>query len=424
MKQKLAVKELRIGMHVCELDRPWQGTPFLFQGFEICSEDELSQLRSVCQFVYIDTESQPVLTLKLVSTPAVVAIPVKQPEPVPMPIVKLPSFDVLKRFSSGAQHKPLYRDAAALEAELPRAREIAVHARELAFNIMDDVRLGRSLPTAEVKSIVASIVESIVSNPDALVCLAQLKKRDEYTVTHSIRVCILALTFGRHLDFTPSELNLLGLGALLHDVGKMKISEEILNKPGPLTTEEYEIIKTHVPLGVAIVESHSGIPAPAVEVVRSHHERYNGAGYMRGLEGDHISLFASMGAIVDCYDAITSDRAYHAAESASSALQIMYAARGKDFHPELVEQFIQCMGIYPIGCLVELTNGAIGVVISVNREWRLRPCVTLVLTPDKQPYQPPKAVDLMQHGADLGIHKILPAGAFGLKPLDYMPFTG
>ena len=420
MKTKLTVQDLRLGMVVSELDRPWQGTPFLFQGFAISTDEELTQLRSLCQFVFIDTEA-PAVAPPATRKPSTTSRSSGSSVPTESVITILPTFDALKKFTSGAPHAPFYKDQVSTEAELPRAREIVGHTRELAFNIMDDVRLGRSLPTANAKSTVADIVESVIRNPDALVCLAQLKKRDEYTVLHSMRVCILALTFGRHLEFNVEELNLLGLGALLHDVGKIKVPDEILNKPGRLTPAEYDIIKTHVPLGVEIVESHSGIPAASIEVVRSHHERFNGAGYMKGLAGDHIGFFASIGAIVDCYDAITSDRVYHAAVSGSDALQIMYAARGKDFHPDLLEQFIQCMGIYPIGSLVELNSGAVGVVVSVNREWRLRPRVALVLMPDKLPYAAPKMVNVMQHDTDLGIRKILPVGTFGVNPLDYLP---
>jgi putative nucleotidyltransferase with HDIG domain len=423
MKKKVDVQELSIGMYVSELDRPWLGTPFLFQGFEIRAEEELGQLRKLCQFVYIDTEGPPATAPKPITPPAIMVSPAIPAGTAPKAVANIQSFDVLKKFSPGQHHKPLYRDEATLEAELPRAREIASQARTLAFNIMEDVRLGRSLPTTEAKATVADMVESVIRNPDALVCLAQLKKRDEYTVMHSMRVCILALTFGRHLDFTAHELNLLGLGALLHDVGKMKIPAHILNKPDRLTPEEFEIIKTHVPHGVAILESHPGIPAASIEVARSHHERYNGAGYIRGLQGDHIGLFGSIGAIVDSYDAITSDRVYHAGVSAYDALGLMYAARRKDFHPELVEQFIQCMGIYPIGCLVELNTGGVGVVVSVNRERRLRPRVALVLTPERKPYLPAKTVDLMQHGADLEIRKVLPAGTFGINPVEHLPLT-
>jgi putative nucleotidyltransferase with HDIG domain len=423
MKKKLEVQELRIGMYVSELDRPWLGTPFLFQGFEIRTEEELAQLRRICRFVYIDTEGPPAAQKQPARPALAIASPATPAESAPRPAGNIPSFEVLAKFSPGQHHKPLYRDEATLEQELPRAREIANKARTLAFTIMDDVRLGRSLPTTEAKAAVADMVESVIRNPDALVCLAQLKKRDEYTVMHSMRVCILALTFGRHLDFTARELNLLGLGALLHDVGKMKIPEHILNKPDRLTPEEFEIIKTHVPHGVAILESHPGIPAESIEVARSHHERYNGAGYIRGLQGDNIGLFGSIGAIVDCYDALTSDRVYHAGVSAYDALGLMYSARRRDFHPELVEQFIQCMGIFPIGCLVELNTGGVGVVVSVNRERRLRPRVALVLTPDKKPYVPSKIVDLMQHGAELEIRKVLPAGTFGINPVDHLPLT-
>jgi len=156
------------------------------------------------------------------------------------------------------------------------------------------------------------------------------------------------------------ELNTLGLGALLHDLGKMKVPNEILNKPGPLNDYEYALMKSHVPRGVEILDNTLGIPRAAIEVARCHHERYSGGGYMTGMNGDAIGLFGMMASIVDCYDAVTSDRVYRLGIPAHEALTRMYEWRVKDFHPALVEQFIQCMGIYPIGSIVELENGAIG----------------------------------------------------------------
>ena len=298
--------------------------------------------------------------------------------------------------------------------------------REAVYNIMDDVRLGRSINTTGAKKIVANMVDSVIRNPDALMCLNQLKNKDEYTALHSLRVCVLALAFGRHLDLTDEELNLLGIGALLHDIGKMKVPNEIINKPGKLTDEEFDLMKSHVPRGVEILEKAHGILPASVDVARFHHERYAGGGYAQGAKGENIGLFGSVGAIVDCYDAITSDRSYHTGMSAHDALKKMYSWRGRDFQPLLVEQFIQCMGIYPIGSVVELNTGGIGVVISINRKRRLKPKVALVLSPDKTPMTPVKVIDLMHQAAEgldheVEIRKVLPPGEYGVVPTNYIP---
>jgi len=426
--KKVQAKDLRLGMYVAELDRPWRESPFLFQGFEIRTEEELAQLRSACEFVFV---TEPGDTGHVISPnqPGPGATPLKEKTPHPAQprriSIEVPTLDVLKKFSPGQHHTPHYNDQTSLEQEMPVARELVTRTRELVYRVMEDARLGHSLDVPGAKKVIADTVDSILRNPDALACMIQLKKRDEYTALHSLRVSILALTFGRHLDFSREHLELLGLGALLHDIGKMKVPEEILNKPGRLTAEEFEIIKKHVPYGVEILESMPEIPRPAIEVARSHHERYAGHGYVDGRQGDNIGLFGSIGAIVDCYDALTSDRIYHTGMPAYDALSLMYAGRRQDFHPELVEQFIQCMGIFPIGSVVELSTGGIGVVVSVNRKRRLRPRIALVLTPDKQPIQPAKVIDLMDvtAGGDIEIRHVLPQGSFGINPIEHLPLS-
>jgi putative nucleotidyltransferase with HDIG domain len=402
MRKKIDVRDLRIGMYVSELDRPWLGTPFLFQGFEVRTEEELHNLRQLCRHVHIDTDPG---SLALARKP-----------------VAIPDIGILKSLAAGNRHQARYTDLTTLEGEIPRAREMYVEARTLIHGIMEDVRLGKSLDSEGARKSVTAMTESVIRNPDALACFTQLKKKDEYTALHSLRVCILALTFGRHLDFTPDQLYVLGMGALLHDIGKMKVPNEILNKPARLTEQEFEVMKSHVPHGVAILEKTPGIPAAAIEVARGHHERYGGQGYIFGLKGDAIGLFGSIGGVVDSYDALTSDRSYHDGRSAYDTLTYLYNARRIDFHPDLIAQFIQCMGIYPIGSIVELNTGDIGVVITVNRVRRLKPRVALVLTPEKKPCSVLKIVDLMQPaGHALEIRKVLPAGAHGINAVDHLP---
>ncbi len=419
MKRKLDVQQLKLGMYVSGLDRPWRETPFLFQGFEIRSEDEIRELQRYCQHVYI--ESAETYLTPPPRTPAEKAAAQDALRH------KKVERDLLIKIESQPLLKPIYRDETILEEEVQAAREIHRETQALVHSILEDVRLGKNINTVGAKKIVSEMVESIIRNPDALTCFIQLKKKDEYTAQHSMRVCILALSFGRHLGLELHELNLLGLGALLHDIGKMKVPNEILNKPGPLNDYEFALMKSHVPRGVEILDNTAGIPRPATEVARCHHERYSGNGYIHGLKGDQIGLFGMMGGIVDCYDAISSDRAYHTGMSAHAALKKMYEWRNRDFHPGLVEQFIQCMGIYPIGSVVELNTGEIGVVVTMNRVRRLKPRVALVLQADYYPVPDATTVDLMDYttrdGRPCEIDRVLEPGVYGINPVQFLPVT-
>lgn len=422
MRKKTSVRDLRKGMHVAELDRPWLGTPFLFQGFEITSEDVLEELRKTCQFVYIETNPESI------DDPLNRRRDVLPTSPATRNHSAEPASGDLARVLIEPQVDRCWKDKTSLEEELEQAYEVEIEAKNALVTILEDARLGKSVSTVEAKKVVTEMVESVIRNPDAMIVLAQLKNADEYTVLHSLRVCTLALVFGRHLEMSREELNLLGVGALLHDVGKMKVPLDILNKPGKLTTEEFEIMKSHVPEGVKIVENTHGIHPLSLEVVARHHERYGGSGYIAGLSGDAIKPFGMISAIVDCYDAITSDRVYRPGITTHDTLTKMYEWRSRDFHPGLVEQFIQCMGIYPIGSLVEMNTGAVGVVVTINRERRLQPKVVLVLNRDKHPYAQPKLVDLMKDthdskGSKLEISKVLPSGTYGIIPTEYLPVT-
>ncbi len=412
MKKKIAVQDLEIGMYISALDRPWLETPFLFQGFEIRSLEEILQLRRFCQFVYIEVSD---------------GYGAVQPRPdisIGDQQRKL-EFELLRKAAAPNPDGSRYLDQTTVEEETHNVRAAHHEARALIRAVMDDIRLGRSLKVAAVKKVVTEMAASVIRNPDALVCFTQLRKKDEYTALHSLRVCILALVFGRHLGFDLEALNVLGMGALLHDIGKMKVPNEILNKPDPLTDAEYQIMKSHVPEGVAILQSTVGIPAAAIEVARCHHERHDGSGYVSGMRQEDIGLFGQIGGIVDYYDAITSDRAYHAALSPHVALKQMYGGRGREFHPTRVEQFIQCMGIYPIGSIVELNTGEVGVVVGMNRQRRLKPRVTVVLRSNSVPYAVPRTIDLMTEAASDGrpmeIERVVDPGVYAINPVDFLP---
>jgi len=398
MLRKIPVDQLTQGMYVSELDRPWLDTPFLFQGFFIRSDAELEQLRSSCDYVYVDplrvAQDMPTATRR--RPPATREAPVGH-------------------LSAGERRYPRQIP---LERELKSARAVRQRARSFIDTVFEDVRSGRRPDLTEVRQVVSGMVESIVRNPDAQMCLAQLKHRDEYTAQHSVNVCVLTVAFGRHLGVALPELNLLGMGALLHDIGKLRTPLEILNKPARLTADEFAVMREHPVHGRNILEAIPGMPAEVVDVAFAHHERLHGHGYPRGLVGNELSSWSKIVAIVDVYDAITSDRAYHDGLPATQALTKMYAWRERDFDPELMEQFIQCIGIYPIGALVELTSGEVGVVLSINPRLRLRPKVMLSRDAQGRPYFPARIVDLAEFvdrdDGPYAIQRVLEPGACGI----------
>lgn len=422
MRRIVKVGDLQQGMYICELDRPWRETPFLFQGFQITSQGELDLLRQYCKHVYVETD------LSTVAPP---------PEPGERPVhtnastaeqktaAPVPRFRVLESESTTSGRSRAAYQQTTLDEEAQIVRATHDQATTLIHSLLEDVHLGRSIDTEGAKTVVAGMAASVLRNPDALVCFTQLKKRDDYTALHCLRVSILALVFGRHLGLNEDELNLLGIGGLLHDIGKMRVPDGILNKPGKLTEREFEIMKSHVPLGVEILQRTKSVSTKSIEVTRQHHERYSGSGYMSQLKGDQITQFGMIAAIVDVYDAITSDRIYQEGISALDALKKLYEWRGRDFHPQLVEQFIQCVGIFPIGSVVVLNTDEIGVVRTLNREQRLKPQVVLVLKPDKTRYTALRAVDLARDTTPLGrpyeIAKVVAPGQYGIQPVHYLP---
>jgi len=402
MRKKIDVYDLRHGMWVSELDCPWRETPFLFQGFEIESDEHIEELKNYCKHVYVDTDlgcdSAP---------PASAGISYTNTLP-----------DELDR------RQATYQEQTSIEEEIEVAKEIYQSGTQAIAEIMDDAHLGKNISVTRVKQAVGGMVESIIRNPDAFAWLTQLKNKDSYTYSHCLDACALGLIFGRHLGFSKEELKILGTGTLLLDIGKMRTPTELLEKPGKLTEKEFEIMKAHVRHSVEIISERKAMPAATIEIVATHHERHNGVGYPLNLMGKEIPIFGKMAGIIDCYDAVTSDRVYRPAISSHKALQMLYDAKDKDFQAVLVEQFIQCIGIYPVGSPVELSTGEIGIVLSQNRLRRLRPKVMLILDHDKKPHKTVPTIDLLTQVSDasgnpLEIKEVLKPGAYGINPKEF-----
>ena len=407
-------------MYISELDRPWVESPFLFQGFELTSREEVAQLRQHCKYVYIDIDLGLDITPKRMNKAATARMRIISEEEAKIKR----EVNALTAVSQGPDGRPVYVDKVSFEREIPRAKKIESQTRILLRTTLEEVHKGNNINIPLAEKVVGNMVESVVRNPDALVCLSQLKDVSEYTALHSIRTCILALTFGRHLVLPKEELNLLGTGMLLHDIGMAKLPQEILDKPAALTVEEFELIQKHIPWGLEVVEQSGGIPAGALEIIEQHHERNDGSGYMGKRKADLIGYWGAIGAVVDVYDAITSKRLHSEPLSAEEALKRMYEWRQQDFRADLVEEFIKCMGIYPIGSLVELSTEAVGVVITINRARRLKPKVVLLLTANKKPLSRKVVADLAEHkdsrGKELKIKCVLPAGSYDINPMDHI----
>lgn len=414
MKEVIEVSQLRIGMYVCDLDRPWRETPFLFQGFEIRDQEQLDSLRRYCRKVTI-LRSETVHSIDPQRQRATAKAPKSAPVSRSLGVER----EVYK-INNHPNAQSMYPDITSLPEEVDKVRDTFIQSRLLAQELLHDAKFGRSMNYAGAKQAVQGMAESVIRNPDALMCFAQLKRKDDYTALHSLRVCILALAFGRQLDLSRDQLEVLGLGALLHDVGMAKVPEEILGKTGPLTPAETAIMQQHVVWGADMLYASHQIPSAAIDIVTSHHERYDGSGYLHGAHGDQISNFAMIGAIVDHYDAITSDRAHHGAISAHHVLMQMYGWRNKLFSAALVEKFIQCLGIYPIGSVVQLNSGEIGVIAAINREQRLKPHVMLVYGANRQFYAERPIVNLAtrrtSNDRPCEIERVLEADAFDFDP--------
>ena len=314
-----------------------------------------------------------------------------------------------------------------MEAELPRARH-AFKSGETALNaLIEDIRHGNTLDMDAVAGAVDSMVDSVLDNPDAMMWIARLREEDIQVYHHGVRVALYLVALGRHLGFPRQELSYLGQIGMLADVGKTKIPRALLEKPGLLSAAEFGLVKEHVNLSLHILNSGPALPPQVLQGISQHHERIDGSGYPNQLKGDKISIYGKMAAIADSFAALITPRPYAKASAPQDALMNLYEWSGTSFHEPLVEQFVQAIGVFPVGSLVELSSGEVAVVIAHNRVRRLEPRVLVLSEPDKTPLEVPIERDLYQESKDsrgrqkksLRIVRGLPAGTHGFKLQDY-----
>ena len=398
---KVSVYDLATGMYVSGLDRPWLGTPFFTQGFLLESEEDIARVRDYCEFVFIDTRKS-------------VYIP---PKVTRQNIGERPRIPIEHIFEG--RKISSYKDNTSWRDEHPRAKAAMDNLLQDITHIYEHVSASGKVDAIRVKKSADPIIASISRNPDACLWLGRLKQHDKYTYHHSLSVSIWAVALGRQLGLQKHDLRSLAIGGMLMDVGKILVDPELLNANRPLTAEETQEMRHHVAHGVHLVKKSGIHNQDVLDMVGLHHERHDGTGYPRGLKGNAIPPFARIAAIADTYDAITSERSYAEAKAPAEAIRELYQARDTKFQTELVEAFIQAVGIYPAGTLVELTSGEVGVVVAESRSRRLLPKVILILDARKSEYAKPKLVDLQDtanngRGNPISISHSLEPGAHGI----------
>ncbi|MAC33153.1 MAG: diguanylate cyclase [Haliea sp.] len=398
---KISTADLELGMYVSGLDRPWLETPFLLQGFRVASEDDLKTLQRYCQYVYVDIEKSRQQEHVL-----------QRKQRIQRPRLSRQALFPTRKLTS-------YQDSSDWAEEYPRAESAVKQLSQGVEEIFQHARDGAALDVVRVKRSVEPMIDSISRNPDACIWLARLKQQDQYTYQHSLGASIWAVALGRQLGLPRSDLRSLAIGGLLFDVGKLRIDPELLHTDQPLSAEEFAEMREHVRYGIEMLGETGLMNTDVLDMVAHHHERHNGSGYPQGLKGDSIPVFARIAAIVDCYDAITSHRSYASATSPSAAIKMLYEAKDIDFQAELVEEFIQAVGIYPAGTLVELSSGEVAVVVAEYRTRRLRPRVMIILDAEKRPVTGVHMVDLLREtqcvdGSSLEIVAGLEPGSYGI----------
>jgi len=280
--------------------------------------------------------------------------------------------------------------------EVVELQQLHSEAKKRTKALLEEARVGNTVDTSAGMDIVEDFVQACFKNSNLVASLSRLKDFDDYTFTHSLNVSVLSISLGKRLGMNANELRELGIGALFHDLGKMKVPQSILNKPGKLTDEEFEIMKSHPQLGYEILKNDKIIPKNALNCVLQHHERADGSGYPNNLSESNISKLGKITSIVDVYDAITSDRVYHKGMAAHEAIKLIFSWSGKRFNKILVKFFVDIVGIYPTGTLVLLNTGELAIVFEVNRDEPTRPKV-IIITDENKKKKPPKLFDLTKY---------------------------
>lgn len=421
--------QLKLGMYVAKLDRPWLETPFLFQGFRINSDKVIAEIRRYCNYVYIDAEQSPEPASSAApETPGTVAArPRRHADTAsvgggPGGGPAAADNDAAATVTAPRHNAADVSEVRALQTELPEARIAQQKTEEVFTEAVDRLKQGKRIDLSQLGKSLDLVIASVARNQDAIAWVTRMKKKNDYLFDHSVASSVWAVLLGQHLNLKHEALQVFSVGALLMDVGKTRIDDALLVKRDP-SPDELQTLRGHVELGVEIVSAIPRVNPRIVEIVSCHHERYDGSGYPRGLSGRDIPLLAQLAGVIDSYDAMTQTRPYRDPMSTLEATQELNRLAGSQFSEQVVSQLVQAIGVFPVGTLVELSSGEVAVVIAQHKTHRLQPKVMLLLDPYKEQLDEFPVVDLRHQSADAGdrlhIRHGLPPGAYGIDPTEY-----
>lgn len=431
MFEIVSTVDVRLGMWVADLDRPWLDTPFLLQGFLVEDETQIAQLRSLCRFVTIDRtrsigdEYRPgevfVPEKRSHSVTLAEAIPYESRRKLKLPPLAISAVRTLGRHNFRTVEYP---ETIRVEDELPSAEENLANAQRLLDDITQELSSGKVPDVDRVEETVDGLVECVVRNADALLWMSKLKRTDNETYDHAITVSIHLMAFGRTLGIPPDDLHHLGMGGLLKDVGFIQLPSALVHKPAGLTPDERRQMHDHVQLSCDMLAGDFAVSGEVQDIIAKHHERIDGSGYPARLRGEEIGLYPEMAGIVDSYCAMSYPRAFRPARNPQWVTDEINSMRDVSFSASVIDEFIRFIGLYPVGTLVELNSGEVAVVFEQNRVRRMKPRVMVLLGPDKTRNHSPGILNLLNDpqisdGVPYRIVRVLPSGAFGLDPKEF-----
>lgn len=446
--QQITPNQIQPGMFIAELDRPWLETPLKFQSFFVRDLREVEWILSNCAYVLVDVNnSNPKYTRylrELAKGPSAKrdSALLKQCRAQSVSTVSNAGTEQKVKQGNGALRRLLRRLTARngdssnsiastmseqheFRAQIGNASQTYERAKSVMHQVMDDLRAGGQLDVTSVEKAVTHVIDSVLQSSDAMAYIMRMREADDYSYNHSLATSIWAIVFGKALGFDKLNLKILGMGGLLLDIGKTRIDTALLAREGPLSEQESTEIRSHITHSLDILRETGNVHPKIVQMVETHHERHDGSGYPAGLKGDAIPVVGRIAGLVDTYDAMTSARPYATANSTYEVMRYLLDQSDKLFQAELVERFIQVVGIFPTASLVELNTGEVAIVVEQNPLRRLRPKIMLILDQDKQPRVDYPVVDLSELTPETSdpdtawILRGLEPGAFGLDPREY-----